>query len=84
MCAGRCGTRSAFGTTRCGCAGGVDLGEEWVVSEAKKNERELPAGIVIHAVPEAERKPMISAFIWGGKVRPEPTLPFGRWKSTAA
>lgn len=29
--------------------------------------------------PEPER-PRISAFIWGGKVRPKPTLPYGRWK----
>lgn len=25
-------------------------------------------------------RPRISAFIWGGKVRPTPTLPYGRWK----
>ena len=30
-------------------------------------------------VPE----PRIAAFIWGGKVRPSPTLPFGRWKGAA-
>jgi hypothetical protein len=40
----------------------------------------LPAGIVIHVAAEAEKKPTISAFIWGGKVLPEPTLPFGRWR----
>ena len=27
-----------------------------------------------------ERPPRIAAFIWGGKVRPTPTLPYGRWK----
>ena len=27
--------------------------------------------------------PRITAFIWGGKVRPQPTLPFGRWKHVA-
>jgi hypothetical protein len=27
--------------------------------------------------------PRIAAFIWGGKVRPAPTLPFGRWKGAA-
>ena len=47
-------------------------------------ERERPAGIVIHDVESQEPKPAIAAFIWGGKVRPEPTLPFGRWKPTAA
>jgi len=47
-------------------------------------EKELPAGIVIHGTEEKEPKPpLITAFIWGGKVRPEPTLPFGRWKAPA-
>jgi hypothetical protein len=38
-------------------------------------------GIVITQgdMPAPER-PRISAFIWGGKVRPTPTLPYGRWK----
>lgn len=29
------------------------------------------------------RTPRIAAFIWGGKVRPTPTLPYGRWKGAA-
>ncbi len=52
--------------------------------DMKDIERDLPAGIVIHDVDAPEPKPVISAFIWGGKVRPEPTLPYGRWKPTAA
>lgn len=36
------------------------------------------------AIPRGEdlatQHPRISAFIWGGKVRPTPTLPYGRWK----
>lgn len=32
---------------------------------------------------EDRLRPRISAFIWGGKVRPTPTLPFGRWKGAA-
>lgn len=32
---------------------------------------------------EARTEPRIAAFIWGGKVRPSPTLPFGRWKGAA-
>lgn len=32
---------------------------------------------------EEEDHPRIAAFIWGGKVRPNPTLPFGRWKGAA-
>ncbi|HUG41866.1 MAG TPA: hypothetical protein VMM12_15360 [Longimicrobiales bacterium] len=47
-------------------------------------ERGMPAGIVIRARPEAAVKPAITAFIWGGKIRPVPTLPYGRWKPTAA
>jgi hypothetical protein len=47
-------------------------------------ERKLPAGIVIRGgEEEKEKPPAITAFIWGGKVRPEPTLPFGRWKPRA-
>lgn len=52
--------------------------------DASGIERDQPAGIVIHHVEPAEPKPLITAFIWGGKVRPEPTLPFGRWKPSAA
>ncbi len=43
-------------------------------------EREKPVGIVIHDREESTPKPAITAFIWGGKVRTPPTLPFGRWK----
>lgn len=51
---------------------------------ANEIEREVPAGIVIHDVESPEPKPVISAFIWGGKIRPAPTLPYGRWKPSAA
>jgi hypothetical protein len=27
--------------------------------------------------------PRISAFIWGGKIKPSPILRFGRWKGAA-
>ncbi len=29
------------------------------------------------------KEPRILAFIWGGRVRPPPTLPYGRWKGVA-
>jgi hypothetical protein len=48
------------------------------------NRRREPAGIVIRVGIEEEKKPAISAFIWGGKVLPVPTLPYGRWKPKAA
>ena len=35
-------------------------------------------GIVIHNRFEPLRPPAILRFIWGGKVRPTPSLPFGR------
>jgi hypothetical protein len=38
---------------------------------------EVP-GIVIHGRFEPLPRPSILAFIWGGKVRPVPALPFGR------
>jgi hypothetical protein len=47
-------------------------------------DRGMPVGIVIRDGEGGVVKPSISAFIWGGKVRPVPTLPFGRWKQTAA
>jgi hypothetical protein len=46
--------------------------------------RHEPAGIVIHVSAVADKKPAIAAFIWGGKVVPTPTLPYGRWKPKAA
>ena len=44
----------------------------------QNNEKETPVGIVIHGSFEEPRRPAISAFIWGGKVRPVPSLPYGR------
>lgn len=39
--------------------------------------------MLVAGKPMAVPSPRISAFIWGGKVRPQPTLPFGRWKEVA-
>ena len=50
----------------------------------RSSDQRMPAGIVIRGWPNAAVKPRISAFIWGGKVRPVPTLPYGRWKPNAA
>lgn len=53
--------------------------------EVERPERSLP-GIVISDGRQVVRplhRPRITAFIWGGKVRPTPTLPFGRWKGAA-
>ena len=32
---------------------------------------------------DRQNHPRIAAFIWGGKTRPAPTLPYGRWKGAA-
>lgn len=40
--------------------------------------REDPPGIVIHGTFGPSPRPAISAFIWGGKVRPVPELPYGK------
>lgn len=41
-------------------------------------------GIVVLDGVHRDPRPQITAFVWGGKVRPVPVLPFGRWKQTAA
>lgn len=35
-------------------------------------------GIVIRGGFEPPRPPRVSAFIWGGKVKPVPSIPYGR------
>jgi hypothetical protein len=40
--------------------------------------RDDPPGIVIRGTFGPAPRPSISAFIWGGKVRPVPALPYGR------
>jgi len=45
-----------------------------------------PPGIVIADGVQRSggvRLPRIHAFVWGAKVRPTPTLPYGRWKGMA-
>jgi hypothetical protein len=37
-------------------------------------------GIVVQRGPHEERRPRAVAFVWGGKTRRAPTLPYGRWK----
>jgi len=43
---------------------------------------ELP-GIVIRRAAGTTPPPRIQAFVWGGKLRQTPTLPYGRWKEIA-
>ncbi len=47
---------------------------------------DLPGIVITSGAPPGAAtppEPRIAAFIWGGKVRPSPTLPFGRWKGAA-
>ncbi|HET7275679.1 MAG TPA: hypothetical protein VFI91_10990 [Longimicrobiaceae bacterium] len=37
-------------------------------------------GIVVQDRPLKESRPRAVAFVWGRKVNPAPTLPYGRWK----
>jgi hypothetical protein len=37
-------------------------------------------GIVVQGGRSKEHRPKAVAFVWGGKVRPQPSLPYGRWK----
>ena len=54
------------------------------LSEIDSMVGEVARGIVVLAGAHPEVRPQISAFVWGGKVREVPTLPFGRWKPSAA
>ena len=58
-----------------------------VEEKAEADAGETSAGIVVtnrhDSFPGGGDHPRIAAFIWGGKVRPAPTLPFGRWKGAA-
>lgn len=57
-------------------------GEE--AGNGKGSEERALRGIVVNAGGTRENPhPRISAFIWGGKTRPTPTLPYGRWKGAA-
>lgn len=41
-------------------------------------DSQVPGIIVSRACPSTDTAPRIGAFVWGGKVRPEPVLPFGQ------
>ena len=63
-----------------------------MIKEQESAEEELELderspGIVVTDYPcdldDGGSHPRIAAFIWGGKVHPTPTLPYGRWKGAA-
>jgi hypothetical protein len=51
---------------------------EWKKAERPTTERREVRGIVIRGGFEPPRRPKVAAFIWGGKIRPVPELPYGR------
>lgn len=46
--------------------------------ELNQKKPGMAPGIVIRDRFEPQRPPRVAAFIWGGKVRPVPALPYGR------
>lgn len=56
------------------------LGHRAKGGSEKRGSGEVPGIVIADVVREAGHPPRIAAFIWGGKVRPSPTLPYGRWK----
>lgn len=46
--------------------------------ESGQTTREAAPGIVIRLAASQPIRPKVSAFIWGGKTRPVPALPYGR------
>lgn len=55
--------------------------------DGSDGRRDDVPGIVIadgrRGAAQSSRAPRIQAFVWGGKVQPSPTLPYGRWKGAA-
>lgn len=62
-------------------------GKERGAESTRTGEETRMTGIVIASGRKSTGNdtlvPRIAAFIWGGKVRPTPTLPYGRWKGAA-
>jgi hypothetical protein len=66
--------------------GNMDKGREEKTEGDLRREESSP-GIVVTDRPGGlltdVDHPRIAAFIWGGKVPPTPTLPYGRWRGAA-
>ncbi len=52
----------------------IDFGAETPITP------ENPVGIVVQDVRPVQSRPRAVAFGYGGKVNPQPSLPYGRWK----
>jgi hypothetical protein len=60
-----------------------ELNEELTLQETAQPFARVPRVTRGTGRRPAEGEPRIAAFIWGGKTRPTPTLPYGRWKGAA-
>lgn len=45
------------------------------------DEQSDAVGIVVKSGATGEGTPRAVAFVWGARVRPAPSLPYGRWKT---
>ena len=65
---------------RAGVNGTPDMGQEEkaMAGKAKPGPAKPAPGIVIRGGFEPPRPPRVTAFIWGGKVKPIPAIPYGR------
>ena len=52
-----------------------------LMNSNKGQDRREVVGIVVSRGVEEEKRPRAVAFVWGGQVRPAPSLPYGRWKN---
>jgi hypothetical protein len=52
-----------------------------ISGKSKVAEQDDAVGIVVQDGPHEERRPRVVAFVWGGKVKAAPSLPYGRWKN---
>ncbi len=54
------------------------MGEKHTVTKQVGGENAV--GIVVQGGGAKEPRPRAVAFVWGGKVKRKPSLPYGRWK----
>lgn len=54
----------------------IDIDESRVL-----DEQDDAVGIVVQSGAPGEGQPRAIAFVWGARVVPAPSLPYGRWKA---
>jgi hypothetical protein len=53
---------------------------EYECGSGTSSATENPVGIVVQDVRPVPSRPRAVAFVYGSKVNPQPSLPYGRWK----